>query len=165
MVCCFYKLNFYVCICFNDWLLYKWCSFAPLYVKQYVCMYVNYETSCQCWDMTLTQREDLPHENTKRPNITLSCVDLVKNSLGCHPLEWQSSLYTGIEITHSLLLYLTGVYIKLFNITINYPVTSVKAVWACATFDLAKPNVVSSDDPFILYPKKYTDLNNFCEVW
>lgn len=43
--------------------------------------------------MTLTQREDLPHENTKGPNITLSRVDLVKNSLRCHPLKRQSSLY------------------------------------------------------------------------
>lgn len=59
--------------------------------------------------MTLTQREDLPHENTKGPHVTLSRVNLVKNGLGCHPLERQSSLYTDIEIRDHLLPYLTCV--------------------------------------------------------
>lgn len=48
--------------------------------------------------MTLTQREDLPHENAKGPHVTLSRVDLVKYGLGSHPLEWQSSLWPNIKI-------------------------------------------------------------------
>lgn len=41
----------------------------------------------------LTQREDLPHENTEGPNIALSGVNLVKYGLRCHPLQRQSRLH------------------------------------------------------------------------
>lgn len=42
--------------------------------------------------MPLTQREDLPHEDTEGPDVTLGGVDLVENGLWCHPLERKSGL-------------------------------------------------------------------------
>jgi len=36
--------------------------------------------------MVFTKREDLPHEHSKRPHVTLSSVDLVKYRLWRHPL-------------------------------------------------------------------------------
>lgn len=60
-----------------------------------LCMFnrMNYKArSGRCSAITLTQREDLPHEDTEGPNVALSRVDFVKNGLGCHPLERQSSL-------------------------------------------------------------------------
>lgn len=43
-------------------------------------------------DMPLTQRENLPHEDTEGPDVTLGGVDLVENGLWRHPLERKSGL-------------------------------------------------------------------------
>lgn len=42
--------------------------------------------------MLLTQRENLPHEDTERPDVTLGGVDFVENGLWRHPLERKSGL-------------------------------------------------------------------------
>lgn len=48
----------------------------------------------------LTQREDLPQQNTIRPNIALYCIHTLEDTLWSHPLHWQTSLNANIH-THT----------------------------------------------------------------
>lgn len=75
----------------NNYLRLKGYSFNSQRTMCGSVMFVS-KRSAEYGAVTLTQREDLPYENTKGPDVTLSRVDLVKNGLRCHPLERQSGL-------------------------------------------------------------------------
>lgn len=42
--------------------------------------------------VALTQREDLPQQDTIRPHVTLSGKHFVKDGLGRHPLQGEAGL-------------------------------------------------------------------------
>lgn len=50
----------------------------------------------------VTQREDFPKQDSIGPHVTLKGVDAVENTLGRHPLNWQTSLQERAVITRAV---------------------------------------------------------------
>ena len=49
---------------------------------------------------SLTQRDDLPQQHAKRPDVTRRAVDALVQRLGRHPAQRQTSLRLALVLTH-----------------------------------------------------------------